>query len=328
MTRINFTGLTLLTLLTLLGSMTPDLQADPARIILESQVSISGRKVLLKDVARFENADTGLAGELARISLGLSPNPGYTRYIDRETIETRLITQGFTSNQVSLQGAKGVVVKVRSVSISGEELILLGREFLEGELAGLDGDFVIEEQRMPQDLLVPVGEGLSAFEVKWHNAPVSRGAVSLDLQVNVDGGLFATIPLQFKIRHFNHVLLSTREIGPGEAFDASNSVVARTEITRVQGVVACSHDDMESYRARRRIEAGNVIRVEDGFLPDLVEKDRAVNIIIKKGTLSIRSRGVARQTGVLGSTVEVQNPDSGRSFKSVVTGLNEVAVNL
>jgi flagella basal body P-ring formation protein FlgA len=297
-------------------------------VVLQPRATVAGRTVLLKDVARIEHNDDTFTGEIEQISLGLSPQPGYTRYIARDTITSRLLTQGFAPDEVALKGADGVVVKVRSVSIGADELVQLGQEFLEGQLAGLEGDFIIEAERYPQDLLVPVGEGLSAFEAKWHNTPQSRGSVSLDLQIKVDGGLFATVPLRFNIRHFARVLMSTRKIEREETFNATNSVVVRTEITRTRGAVARSLEEMAPYRAKKAVQAGAVIRIEDGYLPALVERGQAVKISIRKGALSIRSRGVARQTGVLGDTVEILNPDSGRTFKSVVTGRNEVAVNL
>ncbi|MHC4945806.1 MAG: flagellar basal body P-ring formation chaperone FlgA, partial [Planctomycetota bacterium] len=283
---------------------------------------------LLKDVALIKDADEAASAQLGYLSLGMAPSPGYTRYIARETITARLMNQGFEADALEIQGAEGVLVKVESVQISGEELLQWGREFLDGQLADLEGDFVVETDRIPLDLLVPAGRGLASFDVKWHNVPRSRGNVSLDLQVKVDGELYTTVSLRFKVRHFAPVLVATREIQIDERFTNANSMVVRTEITQVKGNLARSHETMASYLCRRKVASGSVIRIESGYLPDLVERGSAVKITVRKGGLSIRSRGVARQAGALGDTVEIMNPDSGRTFRSVVTGLNEVVVNL
>ena len=63
-------------------------------------------------------------------------------------------------------------------------------------------------------------------------------------------------------------------------------------------------------------------------MPALVVRGRTVAVTVRKGVLLIRGRGVARQNGTLGDTVEVLNPDSKRSFKGVVIGLNQVEVKL
>jgi flagella basal body P-ring formation protein FlgA len=85
---------------------------------------------------------------------------------------------------------------------------------------------------------------------------------------------------------------------------------------------------MALYRAKRRIPAGSVIRIEDGLMPDLVVRGRSVAVTVRNGALTLRARGVARQSGALGAMVEVLNPDSKRTFKAVVTGLNQVEVKL
>jgi flagella basal body P-ring formation protein FlgA len=302
--------------------------AEPAQLVLKSEASVKGRRVLLKDVALLRNVKVGASAQLETMSLGMAPSPGYTRYIPRETISARLMNQGFGADALEIKGAQGVLVRVESVQISGDELMQWGREFLEGQFAGLEGDFVVETDRLPLDLLVPAGRGLAAFEVKWHNVPRSRGRVSLDLQVKVDGELFTTVPLQFTVRHFAQVLVALREIRPDETFTAANSMVVRTEVTQIKGNLARGHQAMAPYLCRRKVASGSVIRIEDGYLPDLVLRDGAVNITVRKGALSIRSRGVAQQAGALGDTVEIMNPDSGRTFRCVVTGRNEVVVNL
>ncbi|MHC4944465.1 MAG: hypothetical protein ACYTG7_15725, partial [Planctomycetota bacterium] len=57
--------------------------AEPAKLVLKSKASITGRKVLLKDVALIKDADEAASAQLGYLSLGMAPSPGYTRYIAR-----------------------------------------------------------------------------------------------------------------------------------------------------------------------------------------------------------------------------------------------------
>lgn len=328
MKRLNRNTITMIALTLLLGLLADVASAAPASIRLKDSARVSGRKVLLRDVARIDHVEPAIEEQLGGIELGTSPNPGFSRYIPRQTIESRIRALGLTSDDMTLSGAEGVTVQVKSVRIRGEELLHLGKEFLDGELAGLGGEYTIETVRNHAGVLVPVGNGMTAFDVKWHHTPRSTGIVSLDIQVMVDGDLYSTVPVQFKIRRFDYVLVAMEEINRSEPFTKSNTSVERVEITQVKGNIARSVKEMALYLSKQRIEPGTVIRQEAGYLPDIVQRGQAVSVTVKKGALSIRSRGTARQSGAFGETIEVLNPDSGNIFKSTVVGNGQVMVKL
>jgi len=318
--------------LTILLSFFADLPAAeasaPVAAILRSEALARGRVVLLREVASPEGAREEEMAQIGAISLGFTPHPGYSRFISRQTVADHLAAAGFGPDRVEVRGAEGVLVKVRSAQLPADRLIETARAFLEGELARLDGEFLVAVDRPPRAILVPAGESLSSLEAKWRSAPQSSGTVHVDVQVKVDGSLYTTVPLQFRVRRFDRVLVALREIGRDEAFTGANTAVVRTEITEAKGTVARSLEDLSAYRSRRSLEAGSILRIEDGYLPALVEKGRPVHIVVKKGTLAIRARGVARQDGAMGDVVEILNPDSGRTFQSVVVGPDEVVVKL
>jgi flagella basal body P-ring formation protein FlgA len=314
--------------ITTLAALVLSLPAIPATVQLSSKATVPGGKVKLADIAQVQEEDAALKGKIEAVNLGQAPNPGYTRYISKEIIASRLRSQGVDPSAIRFTGAEGALLTVQSAMISGQELTQLGKEFLKSKLSGLEGDFVVESDRTAADLLVPVGAGITTFNVKWHGVPRALGAVVLDLEVLVDDERFTAVPLSFNIRRFAEVLMAVNDIARGETFNAGNTAVVRTEITSVQGNIAQEVKEMAPYVARRDLRAGSVIRAEDGFLPVVVHKDQAVNVTVKKGALLIRSRGVARQNGALGDTVQVANPDSGRIYRCKVTGPNRVAVHL
>jgi flagella basal body P-ring formation protein FlgA len=303
--------------------------SESPSLILKDQARVEGSRVLLGEVAFFKNGSPEVIQQWKKIDLGLSPKPGYTRYLSKEMIESVLKKQeGRWDEGLELKGADGVMVSVKSIRISGPELVRLGMDYLKGQVAGLQGERIIEPVRQPGDLLVPAGQGLTAFDVAWHNTPKGVGTVSLDLKVRVDGEIFTTLPMQFNIRLFDRVLVAAGDIGRGEPFTPSNTRTARAEITFMKDTPARNLMDLNLRRAKTQIPAGSVIRIEDGYYPALVFQGRPVNVTVRKGTLLIRARGIARQNATLGDTVVVLNPESGRSFRCVVTGPNKVEVKL
>ena len=302
--------------------------AAAAVLVLNAKATVPGGKVRLQDIAQVQEGDAELRKKIEGVDLGRAPNPGYTRFVSKEIIASRLRTQGIDPASIRFEGAEGALIQVKAAMLNGGELANLGKEYLQAQLSELDGDFVVETERTPEDLLVPVGAGLTSFNIKWHGMPRATGAASLDLEVLVDGERFTTVPLLFNVRRFGEVLMAVHDIDRDEPFHGTNTTVVRTEITHVKGNIAQDTGEMAALVARRAIKAGTVIRMEDGYPPLVVLKGQNVNVIVKKGSLLIRSRGIARQNGAAGDTVQVANPDSGRIFRCRVTGLNQVTVNL
>ncbi len=299
-----------------------------ATVTLKPEASVKGCQVYLAEVALIVETDVKLADRLKSVDLGYTPNPGYTRYITREQIQARLRTQGIDMDKVTLGGPSGVLVSTKSVMISGRELTAMGTRFLESRVAGLEGERTIQCPRSPADILVPVGSGLSTFDIKWRMNPGARGPTAVDIKVLVDGHLFTTVPLQFEISVFEKVLMASRKIKSGEPFTGTNTALVRVETTRQHGHPARGIEEMRLLLAKRDIPAGQIVRIEDGLEQILVSRGRPVSVTVKKGALLVKGKGIARQNGHLNDTVVVLNEDSGRAFKAVVTGLNMVEVRL
>lgn len=302
--------------------------AENLTMILKSKAQVAGREVQLQDVVLFDDAEKEIPQALKSADLGLAPNPGYTRYIDRERIIASLEKLGYDRDQVKLKGAEGVLVTVKSTVIGGDELFQLGMAFIKSQLAQLDGTRIIEHDRRPADLLVPKGKGLISFDVKWHGGLKSAGIAILDIQVFVDGEIFTTLPVNYTIRCFRNVLIAQEDIPRGMPFTPDNTAIARAEVTRVKGRIAATLREMNFLLAGKAIQAGQVIRTEDGFSPDLVLRGRMVNVTVTKGRLLVKARGMARENGSLHEMVTIQNPESGRTYKAMVIGPNQVQVRL
>ncbi len=77
-------------------------------------------------------------------------------------------------------------------------------------------------------------------------------------------------------------------------------------------------------QASRRIRSGQLINPSSLSAPHLVEKGNQVVIIASKGGFTAKTKGVAREDGVKGQQIDIQNSTSGKNIKAVVIGLNKV----
>jgi len=318
--------LSLTAIVFLLGSETS--YADLTTVVLKSRVTVKGAEVMLTDVAMFKNEIGEVPDALMALKLGQSPKPGYNRFIQKEIISARLKRCGFDEGTVKLSGADGVLVTVESIVLSGEELYELGREFLREHLDELEGERNIECTRRPKDILAPVGNSITTFNIDWRSGPRSVGLASVDIDILVDDVKYTTVTIQYNLRCYTKVLVAIADILKDEAFTNNNTKVIRTEITKLHTRPAGSLKDLDGRFAKRTIRAGRAINLNDSYLPAVVQRGKMVTVIVRKGNLVIRSKAVAKRSGRIGDTIEVQNPDSGKIFRTEVTGPGKVEVVL
>ncbi|SNX49035.1 flagellar basal body P-ring biosynthesis protein FlgA [Vibrio thalassae] len=74
----------------------------------------------------------------------------------------------------------------------------------------------------------------------------------------------------------------------------------------------------------RRMRTGQIIDASFVVKPPLVEKGNEVVIIAAKGKFNASTKGIALETGGAGEQIEVQNSQSKKVIRAVVTGLNQV----
>ena len=297
-------------------------------VVLRDRAEVTGREVRLGDVARVEGGTEKEAAVLRALSLGRAPDPGYTRYITADQVAARLRTVGMEPARVAVRGAEGVLVRVKCLLLSGREVAGAARAFLEQALSKSPGEHRITDDEGPVDLLVPQGRRPPRLRPAWRGAAVTAGTAWVEVAVEVDGTVFARVPVSFTIHAFEDVLVAARDIERGETFDGANTRMERRETTAVRGRSVRDRNELKYLVARRRIPAGSILRKEDGYLPPLVFRGREVVVVVRKGSLTIHARGIARQNGTLGETVEVRNPDSGNTFRGVVAGLGRVEIRL
>jgi flagella basal body P-ring formation protein FlgA len=105
----------------------------------------------------------------------------------------------------------------------------------------------------------------------------------------------------------------------------SDLTFAEVDLNQIRSNVYTEKELLVGARVKKRIGAGQAIRATDTCL---VCEDQTVTIVAKNKALRITADGKALADGLKGESVVVKNARSGKSIEAVVTGLNEVTVNL
>lgn len=114
-------------------------------------------------------------------------------------------------------------------------------------------------------------------------------------------------------------------VARGELLDAAVLEPRRADLLRDKDAVPAT-TDLAPLSASRPIAAGALLTWHDVARRALVQRGSRVDVVATYGALTITMRGLAMQSGALGETITVRNPESRRDFSAVVTAENQARV--
>ncbi len=128
-----------------------------------------------------------------------------------------------------------------------------------------------------------------------------------------------------RIYQYQEVWSAAVPMSPGHLISEADLRIAEVDINQVRANVFTDKTLLVGARVKRRVSAGDAIEARDTCL---VCEGESVTIVAQDKSLRITASGKALGDGLQGESVAVRNVRSNKSLEAVVTGLNEVTVNL
>ncbi len=299
------------------GALAP----DPLDVELLTDAATPGTRIRLYDVVGAEAREL-LSDELLDVDLGRSPSPSAGRLLTRRAIELSL-----PENSVRLVGADGVTVRTLTRRVDPDEVVAEARKYLVREL-GLSNDVEIDVSKHPFEAEVPRGRETFELKPRFRSRPVGAGAIGVLVDVVVDDKLQVVLPTAFLVRTYATHPVLARTLKRGERLTPEHVRTARVETTSRFGVAAAADaTELIGRVARRSLTIGDVLQERDFELPILVRRGEAVTMVFARGALRVEAFGLARDDGILGATIRVENLMTQRKLVGRVVGNGLVQLN-
>ncbi|MGD0866007.1 MAG: flagellar basal body P-ring formation chaperone FlgA [Rhizomicrobium sp.] len=116
------------------------------------------------------------------------------------------------------------------------------------------------------------------------------------------------------------IVVPTHDIQRGETIVDSDLTYQMVTGDRPLGGIAVAMGELDGKEARRFIQAGEAVRIDDVRLPVLVAKGSTVTMTFAEPGITLTSIGRATSEGGMGETVTIVNPVSYRQITGIVTG--------
>jgi flagella basal body P-ring formation protein FlgA len=312
-------------LLALLGG-DDDKKGKALQITCKPDALVRGCEILLYDVADVSGQDPALVHRLQGISLGRRPAFGNNRVVSAHEVVQRLLREGLRIEELKVAGAKETVVQALVTMLPPQEVLDASTPVLAAAVreAGADIEFAPATQLKAQQ--VPPGRRSLDLRPKLRGGQLQATSALVDVDVVVDGEVWSTVSVQYRLRRYAQVLVVTEAVRKGAPLGEHNVDVRRVESHIQTSPYLSAQAQVAGKVANRELRAGERLTLAAIGNPAVVYRGDVVSLVAVRGRVKVSSRAVAQQDGAAGNRITVTDLTTGRPVQAVVEGAGVVSI--
>ncbi|MHC5083161.1 MAG: flagellar basal body P-ring formation chaperone FlgA [Planctomycetota bacterium] len=287
---------------------------DGLRIFLPSQKVISDDVIELGDIA-IVLGDTEIARKINQIPLGTFAVVGQEIKVDRQTILSRLASEGIKPGSVKFNGSEITEVRRQENSIGASQFLETARNFVNAQLKGKK----IESMKLVR-AAVPYAmkESMEGVQLVPKMSPrQSGGVMRVTVSAMHQGVELTRQELIFGVQYQVRQLVALQDLPVGTMITPDNVAINTVVSNRPEADVLSLPYGMMT---RQRIAKDKVVRasmVQPKEAPLLVKRRQKVVLKFETGAFSVSTQGEAKEDGKVGDMIRVER-GIGRDRRTVI----------
>lgn len=327
LTRTGYTLLAALILATAVASFASaatsrDLPAAAARavpdaeqadvIYLRGNVAVDGPMITLGDLL------VGVPDRLSDVPVARSPEPGEQGRIRTEAVARAAQVHGL--NWTPFAQSRTIEVTRRGRLVEQSELSRVILDALQPQLA--DGDYDLYLSGRVRDTYV----ALDAFvnpQVESLDYRPDTGRFDAILRLT-DGAGMRPLRLSGQVTEMADLPVLRGRMEAGEVITAQDITYRKMRADRVPSNVITDAAHLIGRSPRRAIQGGKHVRANDVIVPQDIERNDMVTMVLNQGGLLLTTTGQALESGARGEVIGVRNMRSKRVVRGVIIGPGEI----
>ena len=285
-------------------------------LALRDRVEVGADTLALRDLADF-----GIESRLADTLAGAAPALGKSITIRREDLD-QLLRRANPAVAWDWQGARECVVSRPAVEVAEKEIIPLIDRALKTFSKG-EGDARVFKLVNYSALLVPKKNAVTAVELVSPNTGSRFGTASIHVEYRDQTFLRRNVRFEWEWKR--PVWVAQRAL-PGGRIPSDGFSLETRDVLNLSGEAFPPDSPLTNLALLRSVTKGDALLFSNVRAPIAVTSGSAVTASIHSGSLLVSVRGIALESGSLGQTIRVQNPDSRKELFGRITGENMVEV--
>jgi flagella basal body P-ring formation protein FlgA len=291
-------------------------------VTLRESAAVRGAEIELADVAEVAGDDAELVARVRAVSLGWSPAPGFSRWLDAQRVKLEL-ERSAPGAVLELRGANGCRAWPQVERVRGETIEAAARGQIARWLAGRDAELAL--QAHVADIDVPSGERGNELRATAKQVDLRSGAINVPVEVLIDGALHRTVWTSWSVDLWETCAVPVRAIESGETIAAD---LLETKRVRARDGVPATALELIGSVATRDLPAGEPILAAQTSRPTLISRGDALALEIRRGVVAARVGVVAEQPGKQGERIRVAQPGTQRTWLATVVARDLVVIDL
>lgn len=276
------------------------------RVALKSSAVATARQYVLGDVADVLAADPELAHELAGLTVGQAPRPGYPSRVPRAEFAHYLrLKYPQLADRLAWEGAASVTIESTGVRYDRQAIVDFAARELRARLEAGGGQVDVQ----PSDHVTPIElpPGDVTFKVRDSGAdirPAKRLCVTVD--VLVDGAFYRSVPVWFSASVVRNVLKARRDLPAGQTADRQDFEVASQDVTDLATMPLAVTANLAGLRLKRPLAAGAALQQGILEVAPAISRGEDVTIELASQAIRLEAKGVALSEALIGQSIRVK----------------------
>lgn len=286
------------------------------------QSTIDRDQVLVGDLFTVDNP------ELAARPVGDAPAPGSTNTYDVSAL--RRVAKAYDIAWIPSRLDTKAVVKRDATEITNKQLLEVVRTGLAEQTKAISAnadsiEILLDRRTLNVQLPASVKRPIASLVDVSFNPTDYR--FKSTLMVEGDGlSQPLMLPVTGRAMPLLNVPVLLRDVNKGDVITDADIESVPVQASKLGSDMITQTTDVLGKEARRDLQPGQVLRVNDLRAQQLVKRGGTVTMIIERGPLRVSTRGRALSDAGVGETVRVLNIQSNRTIEGIVTTDGSVAI--
>jgi flagella basal body P-ring formation protein FlgA len=303
--------------------------SEPAWTVdLPSRATVVGSTARLADLVTTDSDETEWAGAAmplgaAKLAVAVGGTPGQTRVISARGILRQLVLAGLADG-VRMAGAEKCTLQFAGAELPAEAVLARVTAALTPWLPPS------LPEAPPSRLEVSLAGSRLAADGDWavtvdRTEPLKPGTNLVGVTI-VTGEFRHHIAARVTLHVFARTAVAARRIAPDRPVSADALVWGWRDLALTPEGAVVDSTEVVGMVATAEVRPGEVLRRRHLASAPLVRTGELVDLMIRRGSVSVSVRGSCRQDGRLDEVVSVRNELTGKLIAGRVTGPGQVTV--
>jgi flagella basal body P-ring formation protein FlgA len=218
----------------------------------------------------------------------------------------QLVKTGLSVDQIKFTGANEIVVQPQTTLLKPMDLREAAESILRAALEA-EPNPDIEHELASRLGSIKVPPGRISLNLRARLKGMQASGATIEITIEVAGESFKQVDLQYRLRRYSKMLVTSRAIKSGESLSIDNLVQRRMLLAPESSFNVANIEQTIGKVAARDLKVDQPLHIGNLADPTIIFAKQMVSLVLKSRSIKIESTGQALRNGSIGQRIPVLN---------------------